>query len=332
MLVTKESTIPELKALLEPEESMDRVTYDPSDETSRFELVDGKMRFHHNRESYGITGDAYTYFGRLMRIPSAYLGRTPHELMVPHVNYWLANSPPITYGVQDGVVKLVSKGETAPVSVGLVLDVLEELKKGQELSVHHISHDPQRTSFSITTSESRKAAELKVGDVLDTGVTISTSYFGMEPLAISAYVHRLKCTNGMVSTEHAYRHSRRNSDTDPREWIYESLYDAFAASDEELDSLARLRSFTFDGHLSTALKSVFDEYKVSASIQDSILTAVIDQVPETMYDLLNIITFIASNDDEILKDGRLSTQLMRIAGSLSTHPEMCGSCHRIISV
>lgn len=332
--VLKETTLPELREMVEDAEHLDRVTFDPRDGSASFALEDRKLRFRHGQREYGMSGEAYKHLCRKLGIPQAYLTKTPHDLMVPHVNYWMAQgrAPIITYGVQDDVVRLFSYGATQPVGVGAVLDVLEPMLGDHEPQVHHVSHDLRHTSFSVTTQENEAEAQGKVGEALRTGVTVDASYFGASPFTVSAYVQRLICTNGMVSTDNTYRHSRRPGadQSDLREWINDALTDALDAGSTELDSLSRLQALTFDGHLSDAMGSIFAEFSVPRNMQERIRNEVIDEAPETMYDLLNVITDIASNDEGVLDDPALSRRLMHIGGSIAAHPEFCESCYRVL--
>lgn len=331
--VVKTASMNELRDILATAEGLERYNFDPQTGAGRFDILPDeetgkpKIKFAYNDRVLGLNGDAYLRLGQMLGIPGAYIKKTPHALMVPHMNHWLRSGAVdhLGFAVSDDIVRLFSKGAVNPVSNYTVLDTLEEVA-GRDLEAAHISTGLFGTSFSVVTN---RQSAIAVNDLVATGVRIDNSYAGNSPLTISTYVHRLVCTNGAISTAEVHRYQRRNDDTTP-EWIKAALNEALDAADAEVGRVAALREISFDGHMSDAMQSIFAEFGVPRSMQSVVQERAIDQGVDNLQDLYNIITDLASNDPDVLADPAMSTRLMRVGGHIAANPEYCGECHRVL--
>ena len=268
-----------------------------------------------------------------MNWPGPIPGVHPPSLTVPHLNYWLQNKGMAQLSLaaeevedQGNVVKLFSRGGIKPVSNDKILEAVSE-RWGNNLLVHHVSHDLFNTTFSVVSPDVQE--EVAVGDAVRMGVTIDNSYALEHPLTVSAYIHRLICTNGMISADNVYRYSYTGGSEGSDDWLKQVIDAAFDQADAEVERLRHLKETKFDGHLSDALGSVFAEFGVPVNVRSRITDMVMDTKVENLYDLLNTVTYVASNNEEILDDPRLVRRLMRIGGRMSAHPEICGECYRV---
>lgn len=331
--VTKEMTIKELKETLAPAEHITRETFDPRAGVCKFGLdTDGMMRFFtpHRKQGFQLTEEAYTRFGQMVGIPGQYIKKTPHPIMVPHVNYWMANRglAQITYAAEGGIIELFSKGALEPISNELVLSACEKTMGGK-LKVYHFSHDFFSTVFSVVTEERQE--QVKVGEVVRVGVTVENSYALTIPLTLSVYVHRLSCSNGSISATNVFRFSHKGGDGDGTEdWVYQAVDDAWKVADAEVARLKAMTKIKLDDHLSDNMISIFSEFGVPLKVRDDITNMVVDQRAQTLFDLYNIITWMGSNDEAVLADSTVSNRLMRIGGRIAAHPDMCPHCHRVM--
>lgn len=336
MNVMKTMSVQELRDTIAPAESMSRTTFDPRTGEGKFQLdSQGKMRFRPpGREDEGLllTADAYIHLGQMLGIPGAYIKRTPHFIMMPHMSYWLVNGglAQITYATERDTIKLFSRGSLEPVSNGLILDAVAQ-EFGEKLQVHHVSHDLFRTVFSVVTQEQTEAIE--VGDVVRVGITVENSYALIHPLTIATYIYRLSCSNGAVSTDNVFRFARRGGgDGDEHyQWVFDAIKDAHSMAELEIARLQTMKYIKFNAHLSDSLASIFTELGVPLKIREQVTNEVIDTRVENLYQLYDIITRVASNDEEVLEDPIMSHRLMRIGGRLASHPEFCSECHRLLS-
>lgn len=337
MSVVKEMTTDQLKEILKPAEDMTRVTFDPRlGETNKLTYDDGKVFLDVGDDRFGITSSAYLHLGQMVGIPKTYNEKTPPSLTVPHVNYWLANKGMAQLSLaaeeveeQGQVVKLFSRGAIEPVSNDKILEAVAN-RWGENLLVHHVSHDLFNTTFSVVSPDVE--TEVEKGDVVRTGVTIDNSYALEHPLMVSSYVHRLICTNGAISADNVYRYSYTGGGGEGSDdWLTQVIEEAFNQADAEVERLRRLKEVKFNGHLSDALGSIFGEFSVPTGVRQRITDRVMDSDVRNLYDLYNTVTYVASNTEEILDDPRLTRRLMRIGGRMASHPEICGECYRVMN-
>ena len=336
--VVKAMSLAQLHEELQPLEEMERFTFDPRSGAGQFAMEGGRLYFDYTngtQKRFRPTAQAYLKLGQVLGVPGAYIQKTPHYLMIPHMNFWLTNAPvqQMTVALSGDEAVAFSKGAAAPVSNSMLIDVLSETS-GSDLLVHHVSSDIFRTTYSLTVDATHDlGTAVRRGDIVRTGITVDNSYAMTGPTAISAYIHRLVCTNGAVSVDHTYKMSRRGGGGDEdstRAWAQDAIAQVLASLDTEVGRLRALQSIRLDEHLSKSLGSVFAEFNVPQGVRDRITDVVIDTRAETLYDLYNAITYIASNEEEVIDNPALVARLMRIGGSLASHPEFCDSCYRMI--
>lgn len=328
--LVKEVPVETFKALLSPLESASRYSFDPRSE-GRFEQNDeGRLRFILGGDDFGITSDAYIQLGQMLGIPGSYIAKTPHSIMMPHVNYWLRakNMAQVTAAVQYGVIQVWSKGSAAPVDNSMIVDKIANfLGVGDaHLQVCHVNHSLLNTRYSVVSDQFEEA--VKVGGPVRVGISINNSYALKHPLQIATYVHRLVCTNGAVSSDNVFSFSRGGNDAE--EWLDEVIEDAFRAANKEMDRLRKMNDMQLNTeHINDTLGSVFTELGVPVSLRQSIMERAVNEGPVSMYDLYNTLTWVGSNSTGAFEDPDLAYRLMQIGGRLAAHPERCGECHRL---
>jgi len=325
-------SVEELRELVSGNNSYTRTTFDPRDENARFFIDDdGKMKFViGSNDARSLTQDAYVKLGQMVGIPGAYTEKTPNIMMVPHMNYWLVNrgSAQITACSKEGTVELFSKGSVIPVRDDLIVDVVEEVF-GKDLRVAHVSQDACRSSYSIVSAETTEP--VRVGDMVQSGVSILNSYSRQFPTTIAAYIHVLSCTNGAVSTDNVFKMSMHGgSEEEYIDWLKVAVQDAKDSIEEEVQRLQNMANTSISSHLSDNLESFFIEFGVPMSIREEIRSKVIDGRVTSLYDLYSIVTDVASNSEDVLENPVLSHRLMQVGGSMSAHPQFCEMCHRAL--
>ncbi len=336
MSVIKQMTTDQLREILTPAEAMTRITFDPRvTGLNGFVHEDGKVFLNVGDSHFDLTSDSYLHLGQMVGIPKAYNEKTPPSLTVDHMNYWMANKglSQVSLAAEEvegrgQVIKLFSRGAVQPVSNEQILEAVAN-RWGENLLVHHVSHDLFNTSFSVVSPDIQH--EVAVGDAVRVGVTIDNSYALEHPLMISSYIHRLVCTNGAISTDNVYRYSYSagGGGDGASDWLSEVIEEAFNQADAEVERLRRLKETKFNGHLSDALGGIYREFHVPTGVRKRITDRMMDTRIENLYDLYNAVTDIASNTEEILEDPRLTRRLMRIGGRIASHPEICGECFRV---
>lgn len=170
-------------------------------------------------------------------IPSQFFDRCPANLRWAIGNHFLQN----TQGDKQTLLRLVQGNRVrAALSesytafddndvVPMVADVLD----GEEC---HIQADFAAEFTHMRIVFPRTATEVRVGDVVQTGLHISNSEVGARAVRIDALVHRLVCTNGLVSTDFASRASIRHVGNPSRlkDYVRQAISDAREGSAELL--------------------------------------------------------------------------------------------------
>lgn len=334
MALVKNMTMDELRAMVAPAESLERQTFDPR-ATGQFVQSNGRVAFElDENQLFDVTQDAYLRLGQMLGIPAAYAKKMPPNMMLPHFNYWLANRGfrHLTMAANNNVVKLFSKGVLAPVSNDFILDVIRD-EIGDQLQVYHVSHDLFQTNFSVVQADLQYDIGAQVGDPVRYGVAVENSYANTTPLTISAYVHRLSCTNGAISADTVYSLSRKSGgpggeDGGVEEWVQQAIEGAFAQADLAISRLHNLQSIELSAHISDTLQGIYSEFGVPVHSRDEITNMVVDLHIDSLYDLYNVITDVASNSELAMENPAMAMRLMRIGGRIAAHPEICGQCHR----
>lgn len=178
----------------------------PDDEPARLvSLADGADR------TLELTDHALGQILARLGIPSPFFARCPANLRWALGNHFLQ----ARQGDKHSLLRLVqgnrvraalSESFTAFDDVD-VLPMVADVLDGEEC---HIQTDFAEEFTHIRVIFPRTTTEVRVGDVVQAGIHISNSEVGSRAVHIDALVHRLVCTNGLVSSEYASRASIRH--------------------------------------------------------------------------------------------------------------------------
>lgn len=331
MPLTETSSVDDLRAQLAPFEEAAFTTIDPHD--AEFSFEDNIVRFRAVGADWGISSLGYLAACQMYGIPRAYALKCPPELLVPHLNYFIRESPltaaTFTSSPASGIVDGFVPGEIEPVRFTTALDSVAR-RFGGDLIVHHSHVSREWVQFGVVTPDE---VAVSVGDPIRSGVMISGSFDFSRDIEVSAYTNRLVCTNGAVSTDYIFRQKRSEGQAGLNsEWLEDALTAAFEARDNVIHRLATLQSRQLSGEgTSDYLNSVFEEFGVPAAVRPRVLGRIIDQGGiENGYDLWNAVTWVASHDPDLAQRPRQSLRLMGVAGEIERHPAMCDACHRVL--
>jgi len=143
-------------------------------------------------------------------IPYQYLKKCPEDIQADNLNYWIKHEKNSELffrfdGENKSDVRAIFTTKYVPVDNFEVLFKLDSMGYKPETKVQ-CSLDPEFMSLSIP--DGKKAFEID-GDKFNPGISISNSEVGLASLSISAFILRLICTNGLISTSGvsaSYRH------------------------------------------------------------------------------------------------------------------------------
>ena len=272
---------------------------------------------------------AYERLASLAGIPSTYAAKTPTELMLPHLRYWL---PAAKYGTlkpvaADGeIVGFVRLGAPVIPPIDILEEVEDNVAQLGDLEYGFIAGDYELMTFSVFGP---KQTEIEAGDIIQGGVTTSFSLVDAAPFEVTASTLRLQCTNGATSSELHYRASRKTPASDLIEWLGKAVQVAWAEVENEFAAISRSKEHRLEDHVGLTIDSIFTEFAVPLASRDDIRDLLLEQETHSIFDVANAITQVASNDPDILGDARGLLRMMGIGGRLARHGDVCSECHRI---
>ena len=198
---------------------------------------------------------------------------------------------------------------------------------GEPLFSHVNTHDDGKASFNIVSEEKKKLIVGKDDSFLG-GVRIENNPLASSTTRIESYLSRLVCLNGQISTR-AHWSAPRQIEDDASNWIKMNIGHARVESEKMFDSIARLADKKIDANMMDFIENMYEQLKVPEKVRDLITRRVVKEGAETLYDLFNHITYVASNYKSVRQDPELSARLMRIGGHFAEHIEdSCSSCSR----
>ena len=147
--------------------------------------------------SYPLQHQALSLLGQKIRVPASYLRRCPPELRARNVNHWLAElgDKDLFVRFDAGEIRAVLSTRYNPVSH---LEVIDQFRGDDRFKV------------DLDISAMKMVARLVAGDVRSRmsrddlvlgGLSLSNSEVGYGSLELSAFLYRVVCTNGLITSE-----------------------------------------------------------------------------------------------------------------------------------
>ena len=142
-------------------------------------------------------------------IPITYLRRCSEELQSENLNHWLGEekNEKLFVRFKGDEVRAIFTPRYKPVDNSTVIEKLYEMGfKETELTQCHI--DEEFMLLNLPSGD--KSFSINPHDRMVPGISISNSEVGISSLGIAAYILRLVCTNGLITTsavnQNRYRH------------------------------------------------------------------------------------------------------------------------------
>lgn len=269
-------------------------------------------------------------------LPVSYAHKVPASLLLPHLNYFfdgegsrggaeirLLHDDKTIFGVS-------SKTHIQYVSLEEILESLEEAVGFDNIRGYHL----RKCTFGWRSSEitlvENKNFKVFKDDLLHSGIRVEHSPKGICSSRVSAYVYRLVCTNGATTMDSIDAFSRRGSTyAGFKDWLTGSVKAAHKSLEIEFQRIKKLTTTKVGGEVSTVLDSVLQRSGIPAQLREEVRTVAIDQNVETLYDVYNVITNVATHSEFFQNHPNAMRQLEEVAGRLTNHGEICPSCHRV---
>lgn len=298
--------------------------------------------------SYFMTSHFHDQLGTWANIPSKYYDRMQQEapdLLAANLNHWLRQAKDDKTGAAptrlvrtiDGQARAFLSNRYRTIDN---FDLAEAalptmMKAGCEIQSANVDYN--RLHLKVATP--RLTAEVKKGDVVQLGVSLSNSEVGLGAAAIEPFVFRLACLNGMVipdaslrrfhigriaeDLEHAvefFRDETRQADDRAfmmkvRDVLEGSFQEArFTAVLEQMSLSAKAE---IEAPVAKVVEEVKRSYRLSDAQGDSILQHLAAGGDLTQWGLANAVTRAAT--DQATYDE--ATRLERLGGELVMLPK-----------
>lgn len=166
---------------------------------------EGNLGFKGNENvfeaEYGITEHAHRQISDRLSIPKKYYDRMRNEapeLYANNVNHWLENnSEKRTIRTLDGNVRaFLSDRYRSLDNYDLMQAALPQIV---EKEAEIISCEVTETKLYIKVLYAKIEAEIKKGDIVQSGIVISNSEVGAGSVRVEPLIYRLVCLNGMIA-------------------------------------------------------------------------------------------------------------------------------------
>ena len=178
------------------------------------ELIPVKDISFDNLETVSVSGDYHTLrpiaqqsIANCLGIPIQYLRKCPPEIQKLNMNYWIEKerNEELFFRFDGDDVRAIFTPRYIPTDNLKVLEKLNTLGYDPETKIQSSLDD----NFMIVNIPDGRQTYSINGDKMTPGISVSNSEVGLASLSISAFVLRLKCTNGMISktaVSASYRH------------------------------------------------------------------------------------------------------------------------------
>lgn len=158
---------------------------------------------------YGIGEIAHRQIGQYLKIPAVYYDRMRKEypqLLALNVNGWFAHTEGERRMLRtmDGTARALLSDRYRRIDnfevAGAVLPIISGMDGA---SVESCELTESRMYLKVVNP--RVTAEVRKGDIVQTGIIISNSEVGMGSVSVSPLIYRLVCSNGMIAQDGAVR-------------------------------------------------------------------------------------------------------------------------------
>lgn len=183
----------------------------------------------------GLNEIAHNQIAGRLDIPVKYYNRMRREapgLLATNVNKWLHQEPEQRMiRTLDGTARAFLSDKYQRIENEEIAEmVLPALLEQEGVKIASCAITEQRMYIKAVFTHIR--AEVSVGDVVQSGVSISNSEVGMGAVNIEPFVERLVCTNGMVIKDSKFSARHVGARAEKSEGVYELLTDETLKADD----------------------------------------------------------------------------------------------------
>lgn len=303
------------------------------------------LRIEGRDETYHMTSHFHDQLGTWAGIPSKYYDRMKQEsptLLRDNLNHWLHHSPDEkTGGPQTKLVRLLDRQARAFLSnryrtidnwdiAEVALPILGE---GQcEVQSSNVDYN----KMYLKAVSPRLSKEVKKGDVVQLGISLSNSEVGQGSVKIEPFVYRLACLNGLIIPDASLKRfhiGRLDQELEAAQDVFKDetrladdrafmlkVRDVLRASLEEarfaaiVDRMAESAGEKILKPIVKVVEEVAQRYRLSETTSDSVLQHLAGGGDLTRWGLVNAITRAAEDQPTYEQ----ATTLERLGGEVLT--------------
>lgn len=286
---------------------------------------------------------AHRQIGTRLKIPAAYYDRlrTSHpDLLADNINYLFQQEPEKRMvRTLDGKARAFLSNRYHRIDNDVVLGMAIRTLQETNLDLNVASAEVTERRLYLKVTFPQVEAEVKVGDVMRSGILISNSEVGLGSYQVAPFLERLICTNGMVVNEMGNRRAHVGRATGGEGDVYE-LYqdDTLKADDQALllkmrdiimacaqpetfnKVLDRIRTAAEDritGNPVKAVEVLANKLGYTETESSRILTNLINGADLSRWGMLNAVTATA-HDTEVMTTYDRATDLETDGGKILT--------------
>lgn len=321
----------EVTKTLAPTENLDFTDLKPGDDIDvHFFGTKDEPRVDLGGTEFRILPKALEATARCIGMPAKYVSRCPADLLFPHLNYWFGegmSNPIRAISSEDTLLGMTAdRVKTQVVSNERLLRLAEE-KIGTDhiVGYHQVYSDLKYSSMALVTDKSFEPVNQ---DTLFGGIKISNSILGKDTIEVSPYIFRQWCSNGAITEQALGKYTRKKHDNLDG-WLQEIIEGADSQLDQEFDRIRHLTTVSVKGHVAETVNGVGDDRNLPGKVVEEVLNEAIASKAETMYDIYNAFTKIASHSTELTPMS--ANRLQHAAGVITKNHEICSQCHRVLN-
>lgn len=321
----------EVSKILAPTENLTFTDLKPGD--------DIEVNFHGNKDEpvvtignneLRLTPKSLFDSAHCIGLTQKYTTKCPADLLFGNMNYFFGNGmkKPIRAISKDDVLLSMTKDrvKTRTVSNERLLGLAEQrIGLDHIVGYHQTYSDLNNSTVAIVTDHSFEPVNR---DTLFGGIKISNSITGQEVIEISPYIFRQWCSNGAITADALGKYTRKKHDNLDN-WFNEIIEGANSTLDKEFERIRHLTSISVKGHLSETISGIGKDRRLSGKIIEQVFDQATSENAETMYDVYNAFTWVASHDSDLTPTA--VSRLQWIAGAVAKEHEVCTECHRILN-
>jgi hypothetical protein len=266
-------------------------------------------------------------------LSAAAIKEWPTDLLLSPLNWWYTHGDGEVRALVSGqnVASFTKRADHGIHSPSRMLEAIEEALDEKGVPSNSFYYDKvrvglDRVSFAVVTSD--RADEVKVGDVMNSGIMAFGSPTGEAYIEVSPYLNRLICTNGMVSPVAMGRWSHRGGDGGSIfDWTKEMALQSWDAIDGELSALRGLTEIEVGGNVHNVLSDLFERHHVPAGQREAIVEAAVEEADGTMFGISQAFNRVAND----IQDVAGMRHLLMVTGDVAHQTERCSACLRIVN-